>query len=246
MTQGWHNLSYVHWRYDPNVVQALLPNGFVVDTFGGGAWVGLIPFEMRGIAFPISSRLTVRTGRFGSFPETNVRTYIIDSLGRRGVWFFSLDINRVAPTAIARAGYGLPYCFADMGVESSINSDRHVVRYTSQRRWPTRGRNSHGVKRPSSVVAIKSGQQLAVDAESLDAFTSARWALGSRFLGVKLWAEVDHPTWDLYDAELLEFDETLLVAAGLPEPKGDPVVRWSPGVTVRIARPQIVRPGRST
>lgn len=240
MTQGWTNLTYVHWRFDPAVVQTLLPSGFQVDTFEGSAWVGLIPFEMRGIAFPISNRLAIKTGRFGSFPETNVRTYIIDSLGRRGVWFFSLDISRVAPTVIARVGYGLPYCFADMAVESSMDVDSHLVRYTSQRRWPNRWpiRSS---KNPSSVVAIRSGKHLAVDSQSLDAFTSARWALGSRYLGMKLWAEVDHPTWDLYEADLLECDETLFAAAGLPEPKGDPVVRWSPGVAVRISRPQICR-----
>ena len=45
-------------------------------------------------------------------------------------------------------------------------------------------------------------------------------------------------------AELLEVDETLLTAAGLPAPEGDPVVLWSPGVTVRIGRPRSVRPHR--
>ena len=35
-------------------------------------------------------------------------------------------------------------------------------------------------------------------------------------------------------AELLELDDALVTAAGLPAPVGDPIVHWSPGVEVRI------------
>ena len=52
MLQGWHDLTALHWRYEPAEVQALLPEGFVVDTFDGSAWVGLIPFRMRRIRLP--------------------------------------------------------------------------------------------------------------------------------------------------------------------------------------------------
>ena len=38
--------------------------------------------------------------------------------------------------------------------------------------------------------------------------------------------------------ELLELDDELLDAAGLPEPTGDPVVHWTPGTEVRIGRPR--------
>jgi uncharacterized protein len=234
MTQGWHNLTYVHWRYEPRRVQSLLPQGFTVDTFDGDAWVGLIPFEMHDIAFSIGRFGNIPTGPFGTFPETNVRTYIVDSQGRRGVWFFSLDINRIAPTLIARVGYGLPYCFADMTVEVSPGLQGTEVHYASTRRWPARD-----VRKPFSSVNVVIGQKEAVDADSLDAFTSARWALGSRFLGKNLWAEVDHPSWELHQATLTRCDENVLAAAGLPNPTGDPVVRWSPGVQVRIARPHI-------
>jgi uncharacterized protein len=241
MTQGWHNLTYVHWRYPPNTVQSLLPSGFRVDTFDGSAWVGLIPFEMRNIAFPLTSRFQVGTGRFGCFPETNVRTYIVDPKGRRGVWFFSLDINRVAPTLIARVGYGLPYCFSEMTIETTSLGDSSRVRYVSDRRWPIgkSAARSRGIAK--SDLSITIGQRIDVTADSLDAFTSARWALGSRFLGRNLWAEVDHPTWDLHEATLTEYDESLFAAALLSAPAGEPVVRWSPGVQVKVARPQILR-----
>jgi hypothetical protein len=85
----WRRLVFLHWRYDPAEVQALLPDGLTVDTFDGSAWVALVPFEMRVGLFgvPALPYLTV-------FPETNVRTYVIGPDGRTGVYFFSLDVNR--------------------------------------------------------------------------------------------------------------------------------------------------------
>jgi uncharacterized protein YqjF (DUF2071 family) len=42
----------------------------------------------------------------------------------------------------------------------------------------------------------------------------------------------------LHSAELLHLDDTLVTAAGLPSPVGDPVVMWSPGVDVRVGLPR--------
>ena len=70
MLQEWRDLAYLHWRYPPATVQALLPEGFTVDTFDGSAWGGLVPFHMQRIRLPGLPPL----GRFSTFPETNVRT----------------------------------------------------------------------------------------------------------------------------------------------------------------------------
>ena len=61
-----------------------------VDTFDGSAWVGLIPFSMRRIGLSHGPAVPY----FGSFAEVNVRTYVIAG-GRPGVWFFSLDVDRL-------------------------------------------------------------------------------------------------------------------------------------------------------
>ena len=226
MLQEWDDLAAVHWRYPPEVVQALLPEGFRVDTCDGSAWVGLLPFSMERIRVPGLAPF----GRLSTFPETNIRTYLVDPHGRRGVWFVSLDITRLIPTLVARVSYRLPYCWAAM----SIDHQGDEWTYTSRRRWP-RGE-------ASSEMRIRVGEAMAPDELSeLDHFLTARWALGTRFGRRLMWAEVDHDPWPIHRAELLELDETLLGAAGLPRPAEDPVVRWSPGVEVRIGRPRTVR-----
>lgn len=70
MLQGW---------YDPAAVRALLPQGFVVDTFGSSAWVGLIPFSIRRARLPGLPAL----GPLSTLPEANARIYSVDPTGRR-------------------------------------------------------------------------------------------------------------------------------------------------------------------
>jgi uncharacterized protein YqjF (DUF2071 family) len=226
MLQGWYDLASLHWPYDPELVQSLLPEGFTVDTFDGAAWVGLLPFHMRRIRVPGLPAL----GPLSTFPETNVRTYLVDERGRRGVWFASLDITRLVPALVARVSYRLPYCWSSMAIEH----DGDDIRYRSSRRWP---RPASGSDPARSDLRVRVGPAIAPEeVTDLDHFLSARWALGSTMFG-PLWAEVDHDPWVLHRATLLDLDETLLGAAGLPDPDGEPHVLWSPGVDVRIGRP---------
>jgi len=48
--QRWNHLLFLHWPVPPALVQATLPRGLQVDTFGGDAYVGIVPFAMeRGV-----------------------------------------------------------------------------------------------------------------------------------------------------------------------------------------------------
>lgn len=246
MLQGWHDLSAIHWRFAPADVQRLLPNGFTVDTFDGSAWVGLIPFHMSRIRIPKVPPF----GPLSTFPETNVRTYIIGPDGRRAVWFMSLDITRLIPTLVARTTYNLPYCWARMSIEPKPHRlgeepcpvAGSIRRYRSLRRWPG---SRPGSVRAASEIAVRIGEKVPDrEMSELDHFLTARWALGSTFARRLLWARIDHDPWPIHAAELLTVDASLVTAAGLPAPKGDPVVRWSPGVEVRIERPRLLSVAR--
>lgn len=223
MTQRWLDLTSLHWRYDPSVVAAALPPGLRVATFDGSAWVGLIPFRMADIA----ASFTPPIPYLGTFPETNIRTYV-DGPEGPGIWFHSLDISRLLPVLVARTTYRLPYMWAKMRI------DQHGSRltYRMRRRWP-------GPRDVGSEVVVDVGEAIARPT-ALDHFLTAQWGLYT-MLGRRLaHAKVEHEPWPLRRALPLLVDDQLAAAAGYPPPDGPPHVLHSPGVTVRIERPRFV------
>ena len=221
LRQRWCELAYFHWPYEPAQVQRLLPRGVQVETFAGAAWVGLIPFEMRDVQLGRTPALPW----LGSFVEVNVRTYVTDAAGRRAVWFFSLDVPRLAIVAVARSIFGLPYQWAR--ADHTVNGERH--------RYRTARRSLRG-PRPGADIRFRVGDPLA-DSEvgPLEHFLYARWALLTETRHRLAYARVDHPRWPLHEIDDVEIDENLIEAAGLPAPNGPPHARYSPGVQVKVA-----------
>ena len=73
---------------------------------------------------------------------------------------------------------------------------------------------------------------------AVEHFVTARWGLHTRAWGRSLHLPNEHPRWPLHRAELLELDDDLVTAAGLPAPGGPPVsVLYSPGVPVTFGAP---------
>ena len=221
-TQGWRDLAFLHWAVDPAVVAPLLPAGTVPDVLDGATYVGLIPFRMQRIGLLGAPGLPY----LGSFPETNVRLYSVDGLGRRGVVFRSLEASRLVPVLTARWAARLPYTWARMRVDR--DGDR--ISYTSSRRWP-------GPRGAHSRISVRIGDRLPAG-DPLGTFLTARWGLhrpGRR--GPFYWPN-EHAEWPLHAAELLELDESLLAAAGLPGITRPPdSVLFSAGVAVRFGPP---------
>jgi len=217
MTQRWADLAWLHWPVAPEVVAPLLPTGVRPDVLDGVTWVGLVPFHMQRIALAGTPPLPW----VGTFPETNVRLYSVGPDGRRGVVFRSLDAARGLPVAVARVGYRLPYHWARMRIERR-GAD---LTYRARRRDGT-----------SSLVRVRVGDRVTPTA--LDHFLSARWGLHTPWRGGTAFAPVAHGPWPVHQAELLELDDDLVVAAGLPRPVGPPLVRWSPGVDVAVGWPR--------
>jgi uncharacterized protein len=226
MLQRWERLTFLHWSFDPQQVQQLLPAGLKAEAFDGAAWVGLVPFFMR-VATAGGSRV-----RWASnFCETNVRTYVRDREGRSGIWFCSLDAARLGAVAVARATYRLPYFWSSM----RLAERGPEISYSSIRRWP-------GPREATSQVRIRIGDPyLAGELDDRDHFLTARWMLFSVAGARYRFARAHHQPWPLYRAEVQVADDRLIAAAGLPQPQGPPLVHYSPGVDVRIGRPE--RPG---
>ncbi|MGW3010724.1 YqjF family protein [Streptomyces sp. NPDC001219] len=228
LTQSWLDLAFVHWAVDPAEVSPLLPAGTVPDTFEGATYVGLVAFRMHRVGW---FRLP-GVPYLGTFPETNVRLYTVDAHGRRGVAFRSLDASRLIPVAIARTFFRLPYLWSRM----SVSRDADTISYHSRRRWP-------GPRGAHSRVTIRLGERIE-EPTALEHFLTARWGMHNSLFGQPVYLRNTHPRWPLHRAELLECQESLVTAAGLPEQNGTPAsVLYSPGVAVRFGRP--ARPGRA-
>ncbi len=146
MRQRWERLAFLHWPYDPDAVQRLLPGGLTVDTFGGVAWVGLVPFFMR-----VHTPGDRGAPWVSNFCETNVRTYALDREGRPGIWFLSLDAARLGAVAVARSSYRLPYYWSSMRLTGQAGpaGDQQIA-YSCQRRLP-------GPRTATSQVRVRIG-----------------------------------------------------------------------------------------
>jgi uncharacterized protein len=221
MSMYWDTLTFLHWAYEPADVQRLLPPGVTVQTYDDKAWVSLVPFVM-GVRLP---RTKKPIPWLGNFPETNVRTYVTAADGTEGIWFFSLDATRIAPIVSARAAFWLPYMWSAMKVERVGNR----VTYTCRRRVP-------GPRGALSRVVVDVGPRYEPnELTELDHFLSARWRLYSAFAG-RIWsARAVHEVWPLQRATLIECDDELMVAAGLPKPLGAPLIGFSERVDVNTS-----------
>jgi len=224
MWHRWDQLTFLHWSYPSETVQALLPPGLTVETHEGQAWVGLVPFLME----VRSSRGNAWRWPF-TFAETNVRTYVIGPNGERGVWFFSLEATRMGAVPTARSTYRVNYFWSKMSVER--DGDR--ISYRSRRRWP-------GPRGAFSDVSVVIGDPYQPEElTDFDHYLTARWHMFGSWGGTILHARAEHEPWPLHRATAT-WSQSLVEAAGLPAPSGDPVVHWSPGVDVKIGYPSRV------
>lgn len=222
MTQRWEDIAFIHWRVDPARLADLLPAGLEPDTHQGKAWVGLVPFRMVGIAPGKGPSIPY----FGTFPETNVRTYVIGSEGP-GVWFHSLEASRLLPVIMARIGYRLPYFHAAMRLDKAGSR----LSYNALRRWP-------GPRGVGGTIRASVGAPIETPSE-LDVFLTSRWRLYSEQNGRLYSAEVRHPEWPLRELRVEQWDDELVRVAGYPPTEGEPYARFSDGVAVDVYRPTL-------
>jgi uncharacterized protein len=216
--QLWREVAFLHWPFEPQVVQRALPRQLVVETYDGMAWISIVCFattcSIGGVAPLPGPRC---------FPETNVRTYVRGRDGKDGLYFFSLDVTNRANVLCGRAT-GLRYRLGDMRMQIDDEWSYEGVR----RRDPDAGYEI--------VVQPRSGDV----ASPLDVFLTARWSGYPCLGGHVIRYDVHHQQWPLRPASAIRCDQTLLTAEGLPAPTGEPRVHVSSGVDVNLAPHRII------
>lgn len=223
MSQKWKNLLFLHWKFDIDTIQKTLPKGLFVDSYQNEAWVGIVPFFMRDIHpwwFPSVPGIS-------NFLELNLRTYVYDSNGVPGVWFYSLAANQRLAVAWAKRFFHLPYFYTSMKAEVSENQQMFDYSmacteanedFTSRFQW----RNE--------------GELTIAKEESLEFFLLERYAMYNQVAPEKFRIGiVSHTPYQFQPVELFSYDDQMLKLAGL-EPAGSPPdhVAFSPGVETEV------------
>lgn len=221
---GWHDLLFLHWSLPPEEVAARLPKGLVPDLYEDQAWVGIIPFAMRGVR-PAG---LPAVPAWSNFYEINLRTYVRDEQGRPGVYFFSLDADGRLGVWIARTFFHLNYRVGRLEREERTGGG-----------WEYRHWTRPHEREPSRFVFSPKGKATVPardEPEGLANFLVERYRLFADDRRGDLWTgTLTHEPYAMQAVELAEYSPELFARNGFAEPKGPPPsALFSRGVTVRI------------
>jgi uncharacterized protein len=213
MTQTWNDLLFAHWPVSVDVLRALIPPGFELDTFDNEAWVGIVPFHMTNVA----PRGLPALPWVSAFAELNVRTYV-KVHGTPGVYFFSLDAGNPIAVGAARTLFHLPYFSASM----DVREENGYVHYKSSRTSPhAPAADFVGRYRPI-------GPKMTPVVGTLEYFLTERYCLftvDSDFHALRV--DIHHPPWPLQPADALIETNTMAAAANIPLPSIAPLVHFA-------------------
>jgi uncharacterized protein len=210
MTQSWQRQLFAHWPVDAHLLRKLVPPELELDDYHGDTYVGVTPFDLRGLRFHFLPPFPIGS----NFLETNLRTYVRVG-GKAGVFFFSLDAASRLAVVGARLGFRLPYFAAAMRMVEA----RQWISYSSERQ----AANAElGVQyRPNGPVFL-------AEPGSLDHFLTERYALyvvlGNRRV---MRGDIHHLPWRLQPA-LADFEiNTIPRAHHINLPASDPLLHYS-------------------
>ena len=122
MSQKWEDLVMAHYSEEASAIQSSLPDDLIADTFEGRAWFSVVAFRLTNLCIRPFTFL-----RWPDFWEINLRTYVRDKEGNRGVWFYSLDSSDLFGVIGARLLYGLRYNFARIGRTGSASGKKMIT-----------------------------------------------------------------------------------------------------------------------
>jgi len=222
MKQTWHDLLFAHWAMAPALIRPLVPAELELDLFEQKGYVAVVPFWMSGIR----ARGAPPLPGLNSFPELNVRTYVLHQ-GVPGVYFWSLDAASLPAVWSARAAYGLPYFHAAM----SIKSLGENLEYSSRRLQAPRPAEFRGRYHPIAPPRRR-------DKGSVEHFLTERYCLYTVRNGRVSRASIHHLPWPLQDAEAEIEINTMALPAGIELSQAKPLLHFARELEVLVWWPE--------
>lgn len=107
--QEWHDTLFFHWVFPEDVIAPLIPKDLALDTFEGNVYVSLVAFTVKRTRM----RFLPSVKPLSEFNEVNLRTYVIKD-GVPGIYFLSIESDRLAPMLLSRTFLGFSYKKADI------------------------------------------------------------------------------------------------------------------------------------
>jgi uncharacterized protein len=223
----WHDLLFMHWPVNRDALRRYIPPTLSIDTFDGSAWIGVVPFRMRGVV----PRLMPAVPYLSAFPELNVRTYV-SAAGKPGVWFFSLDAGNPIAVEVARDAFHLPYYNARMICQPIGES----VQYSSIR--------THRNSAPAMFQGQYSpaGPVFHSTPGTLESWLTERYCLYAANRRGTIWrSEVHHRQWPLQAAEATIERNSMTDQIRLTLPDAKPLLHFARQLDVLAWLPQRLR-----
>jgi uncharacterized protein YqjF (DUF2071 family) len=219
MRQTWDRLLFAHWPVAFDTLRPLVPAALELERYEGEAWLGVVPFLMRGVR----PRALPAVPWLSAFPELNVRTYVTAG-GKPGVYFFSLDAGARIAVSVARRWFHLPYFHA-----------RFSVSQTGETTYRSTRRHRNAPPADLAVTYRPTGAVYASALGSLDAFLTERYCLyTTNARGRLLRGEIHHQQWPLQPAEAELQRNTMARAAGLTLPDTPPLLHYARHLEVLV------------
>ena len=227
MSQQWEDLLFLHWATESAPLATKLPAELEIDLYQGQAWLSVVGFRLTNLRIKPFTKIPWK-----DFCEVNLRTYVKDSAGRCGVWFFSLDSSDLLAVTAARALYGLNYRVASMHSDISVNR----VQYCSKTKLPF-----PRVEAEMSTACEQVGGISKVPKRgSLDYFLLERYRFWSarKFRGDLTTAQVNHPPYNFVRLSDAKYKGKLFKCQNLEEPITAPeLIHYSKGFPVTASAP---------
>ncbi len=222
--QTWRELTFLHFSYDVEAVQRLVPPELAVQHWDGQTWVALTPFRMADVRPP---GLPPPPG-WGAFPELNVRCYVRGPDGRDGIWFLGMVVPRLG-FLVALRSIGLPYRLSSGEVQAS-DGIRHY-------RFGTPGWRRRRDDWFTATVQVGAPLAEHERTEVVDSLTG-RWSAYHRRAAVVWRTPVQHEPWPLHRATVTGAVTAPLRWVGLGAPAAEPMVHAASTVHARLGRPR--------
>ncbi|SFE08812.1 hypothetical protein SAMN05216238_10848 [Lentibacillus persicus] len=185
MTQKWEDVFFMHMPVSREFIRSHIPNHLELDTYNGEAWISITPLKISDLRM----RMLPPFPYIRKFLELNVRTYVRRE-GIPGIYFFSLDAEKILPVMGARAGT-LPYFYASMEMKKRGG----WFHYSSRRHC-------------NQNVAFKGSYRPVSESWYPEAGTLSNWLLERYYLWTQLKGNVftigiHHKPWEVSDAEAM-------------------------------------------